>query len=334
MITQNAIRPERRLCSAVSKKAGDDPAGSGGSFDGYLGIEVPTPWKSQVTESMHLSKELREALERASDAGAFDKFTALMPDPEYSREGHARVLYLRRPHDGPFAAYEKEEYLVPDDELVPLVEALPEDLSRFAGYREDTSAGVRDVLVCTHGSRDTCCGKFGHPIYNILRFKHAVPGSLRVWRTSHVGGHRFAPTLLELPEGRYWGHLEIGATEDLVERTDPFSRLARFYRGWAGFGSRFEQIAEREILNREGWKWAGYLKEGRVLDVAEDESRAEVRIEYADPDGGPSGLYEALVEADGSVMTLDNSGTDPLEEAVQYRVTRLEKRPASRSRRV
>ena len=48
MTTQNAIRPESRLCSAVSKKAGDDPAGSGGSFDGYLGIEVPTPWKGDV----------------------------------------------------------------------------------------------------------------------------------------------------------------------------------------------------------------------------------------------------------------------------------------------
>jgi len=308
----------------VSKRAGDDPAGSGGSFDGYLGIEIPAPWKSQVAESLYLSEELREALDRASDAGAFDKFTALMPDPEYSRAGYARVLYLRRPNDGPFAAYEKEEYLVPEGELVPLVATLPDGLSRFEGYREDTS-GVRDVLVCTHGSRDICCGKFGYPIYNILRFKHAAPEKLRVWRASHVGGHRFAPTLLEFPEGRYWGHLEIGATEDLVERTDPFSRLARFYRGWAGFGSRFEQIAEREILNREGWKWTGYLKEGIVLSLDGDESRAEVRIEYADPEGGLSGAYEALVEADGSVMTLDNSGTDPLEEAVQYHVTRLER---------
>ena len=69
--------------------------------------------------------------------------TTLMPDLEYSREGHARVLYLRRPYGGPFVAYEKEEYLVPDGELAPLVEALPDGLSRFEGYREDTS-GVCD----------------------------------------------------------------------------------------------------------------------------------------------------------------------------------------------
>lgn len=147
-----------------------------------------------------------------------------------------------------------------------------------------------------------------------------------------MGGHRFAPTLLEFPEGRYWDHLEIGAAEDLVERAGPFSRLGRFYRRWAG--SRFEQIAEREILNREGWKWAGSLKEGRVLSVDGDESRAEPHRVRGDPDGGLSGAHEVLVEADGSVMTLASSGTGPLEEVRQYRVGWLEKRPASRSRRI
>jgi hypothetical protein len=41
-----------------------------------------------------------------------------------------------------------------------------------------------------------------------------------------------------------------------------------------------------------------------------------------------------VVEADGSVMTLASSGTGPLEEVRQYRVGWLEKRPASRSRRI
>ena len=105
------------------------------------------------------------------------------------------------------------------------------------------------------------------------------------------------------------------------------SGLSRFYRGWAGFGSHFEQVAEREILGREGWEWADYLKEGRVLWADEGGGRAEVRIAYRSPDGGPAGAYEALVEASGSVMTLASSGTDPLEEVTQYRVARLEKVP-------
>lgn len=220
---------ETRLCSVVSKGAGEDPAGSGGAFDSLLAVEGMLPWKRAVIESACFPERLRGTIEGLQNAGVADKFVGLVPDPEYSREGYSRVLYWRRPRPGPFAAYENLEYLVPDGEIVSFSGALrePDGLSRFEAYR-DGATGVRDVLVCTHGARDVCCGKFGYPIYNILRSKHAAPGSMRVWRTSHLGGHRFAPTVLELPEGRYWGHLEIGAVEDLMKRSDPFSDLARF----------------------------------------------------------------------------------------------------------
>jgi len=279
---------EGRLCSVVSKAAGDDPAGSGGPFDGFLAVEVPLPWKRDVTESLNFPERLRVAVEGLRDAGIVDKFTGLVPDPGYSREGHARVLYWRRPGPGPFAAYERREYLVPEGELAALAEAMaePRDLARFGAYREET-AGGRDALVCTQGARDVCCGKFGYSVYHFLRSRHAAPGGLRVWRTSHMGGHRFAPTLLELPEGRYWGHLELGAAGDLIARRGQPSALARFYRGWAGLGSHFAQIAEREILAREGWAWSEYLKQGGVLRADESGERAEVSITYGAPTAPP-----------------------------------------------
>ena len=254
------------------------------------------------------------------------KFTALFPDPVYSREGYVRTLYLHKP-PGPFAAYEKSEYAVPKSEIVSLVEALAEGsdgLSRFERYEEDTSGG-RDLLVCTHGSHDACCGKFGYPVYETLRHGDAGASEkqLRVWRTSHIGGHRFAPTLIDFPEGRYWGHLEPDALEKVVLRKGPVSELGRFYRGWAGLSGKFEQIAEREIFVREGWEWTRYLKSGRTLEADENEDRAEVRIEYATPDGD-TGAYEATVETSGTVMTLFDSGPCPLQEVKQYRVSRLE----------
>lgn len=57
-------------------------------------------------------------------------------------------------------------------------------------------------------------------------------------------------------------------------RDGPFSELARFYRGWAGLGTKFEQTAEREILAREGWAWTGSVKQGRVLRA--DDGGAEI----------------------------------------------------------
>lgn len=331
-MTTNKAWPERRLCSVVSKAAAEDPAGCGAPFTGYLGVEVAPPWKGDVTKSLRFPEGLWEAVERAQDAGAIGKFTALFPDPVYSREGYTRALYLRKP-PGSFAAYLKSEYAVPDGEIVPLVEALaegPDVISRFERYGEDTSH-VRDILVCTHGSHDACCGDFGYPIYETLRHRYATAseGPLRVWRTSHIGGHRFAPTLIDLPEGRYWGHLELEALENLVLRNSPVSGLRRFYRGWAGLSGKFEQIAEREIFAREGWEWIRYPKSGKTLEADEGGDHAEVRIEYATPDG-KAGAYEATVEANGTVMTLCNTGPDPLQEVKQYRVSRLERAPSGR----
>ena len=318
----------RRLCSLVSRANGEDPIGSASPFDTCLMVESAQPWARDVAGSRRFPEGLPEVLEAASGRGLIGKLTGLLPDREYSRAGHTRLLFWRRP-SGPFAAYEKEDLLVPDDEVVPVVEALlggPGGISRFARYRQETG-GVREILVCTHGSRDVCCGKFGYPVYDLLRRRHAARGKLRVWRTSHIGGHRFAPTLIDFPEGRYWGHLEPVAAEGVVTREGSPFELARFYRGWAGLGSPFEQVAEREILAREGWAWTAYQKEGRVLQADKDGGRAEIRIDYRNPEGDVAGAYEALLEADGVVMTLASSGTDPLEEVTRYRVARLEKTP-------
>jgi hypothetical protein len=213
---------------------------------------------------------------------------------------------------------------VPDGELVA-AEALLHGmggLSHFERYRQDTAL-VRDIVVCTHGSRDVCCGRFGYQVYDILRRRYMVRGKIRVWRSSHIGGHRFAPTLIDYPEARYWGHPEPWAAEGLAARRGPVSDLRRYYRGWSGLQSPFEQVAEREIFAREGWAWSGYLKEGRIL--ASGRNRAEVRIAYERPDGAVSGAYEATVETTGLVMTLESSGSGELSEVDQYRVVRLQK---------
>ena len=318
-------RREDRLCSLVSKANGEDPIGSAKAVKNRLIVELPQPWLSNALGSRRLVEGLRPVVEGAQDDGLLGAFSAILPDREYSRNGHNRLLFLRRP-EGPFAAYDKVDLLVPDGEVVAAVGALlgGAGLGRFGRYRQETGH-VRDLLVCTHGSRDVCCGKFGYPIYDLLRRRHASPGRVRVWRTSHLGGHRFAPTMIDYPEGRHWGHLETWAAERLAARRGPVSDLGPFLRGWAGLRSPAEQAAEREVFAREGWVWTGYLKEGRVL--ASGDGRTEVRIAYGSPDGAVSGAYEATVEAAGTVMTLESSGNAELTEVDRYRVVRLEKVP-------
>lgn len=323
MTVESESDAPRRLCAEVSIAAGDDPIGSATPYDIYLAIEIPPPWKGDIARSVHYPSGLWEALVRAFEAGAVTRSTGIMPDSDYSVEGYTRILMLRRPEE-PFSRFGKSEYLLPNDELVGFVEALtPGESGRFDAYLRPTS-DVRDVLVCTHGANDACCGKFGYPVYERLRGVAGDGRDLRVWRTSHIGGHRFAATLMDLPEGRCWGHLDADSAERVLRRDAPPSDMSSKYRGWAGLGSQLEQVVERAILSREGWCWTGYLKRSRLLNFVEDE-QTEVRIEYYGPDGVALGAYDASVETAGSVMTLLKSGTEPLQEATQYRVVRLEK---------
>ena len=68
-----------------------------------------------------------------------------------------------------------------------------------------TVAGGRAlILVCAHGVHDACCAIRGRPVAAALA-EH-FPG--QVWECSHVGGDRFAPNVVLLPDGFYYGNLD------------------------------------------------------------------------------------------------------------------------------
>ncbi|HEX2281538.1 MAG TPA: sucrase ferredoxin, partial [Thermomicrobiales bacterium] len=194
-------------------------------------------------------------------------------------------------------------------------------------YRTDAGS-VRDLLVCTHGAVDVCCGKFGYPIYQSLRDRYApaVSPDIRVWRASHFGGHRFAPTMLDLAEGRYWAFLDDAVLRQIVERTGPIDPLLPHYRGWAGADRAWSQVAEGEAFRREGWGWLDYAKSTTTYRVDDTERHAEVRIDFTSADGLVRGAYEATVEtAESRPMPL--CGERPEEtshEGRQYQITRMD----------
>jgi hypothetical protein len=317
-----------QLCALVSKANGEEPIGSAVSFDHCLVMELPLPWPRDALQADHVPQGVLAVLKQTEERGLIKvRPQAIIPDPEYSQPGYTRVIHYHRPNER-IVHYEKNEFVVPDVKVEPLVEALfkkPERLPRFATYRQETRH-IREMLVCTHGSRDTCCGTFGAPIYQALREKYvsASTGQLRVWRTSHTGGHRFAPTLIDFPDGRYWGRVELAILDLLVKRNGPVTRLHDFYRGWSALTTP-EQVAEREIWMREGWPWLEYQKTSRVLTFDEANKRTKMRIEFGMPEEAIFGAYEATVEVYGSVMTLPSSGAGPLQAEALYRVSNLTK---------
>ncbi|NEU76131.1 sucrase ferredoxin [Hassallia byssoidea VB512170] len=333
MIMQDSLS-NCRFCCVVSKANGEDPIGSAPTYEHWLALEMGLPWTEKRFQQNPVLRRAIALIEKLIfEHGIKIRGQLLVPDSEYSRPDYTRVLYYRQPAKL-FAKFEKHEFIIPDSEVGSFVMALletllhsPTVLPDWEQYRQQTSQ-IRELMVCTDGNVDVACARFGYPIYRKLRSEFAVAssGQLRVWRCSHFGGHQFAPTLIDLPYGHYWGHLQPEILELLVWRNGSVKGLYPFYRGWAGL-SKFEQIVEREIWMQEGWEWLNYHKSGQVMAMDEvNQDSANIRIDFTTTDGSMRSAYEARVELSGFVMTAWNSADEqPLEEVKQYRVSRLVK---------
>ncbi|BAY91161.1 MULTISPECIES: sucrase ferredoxin [unclassified Tolypothrix] len=328
-MVSNQTHNKCRFCSEISQANGEDPIGSANAVAQYLIIETQQPWPDLMwIEAEPMPPGVVEALNFLNYVTEPENIRplAIAPDREYSIPGYKHVFHYRQPA-GLFAEYEKQAFLVPDAEIGALALALikePEKLGDFEQYRQDSNH-IRELLVCIHGNVDVACSRFGYPLYKKLRSEYgALPHSnLRVWRSSHFGGHQFAPTLVDLPQGRYYGRLQPEILDLLVWNHGSVQELYPYYRGWGGL-PYFAQIVEREIWMQVGWNWLGYQKSGQIL--AEDqinEEWADVRIDFTTPNGS-IGAYQAKVEVSGYVMTAFDSGENqPLEEIKQYRVSHL-----------
>ncbi|NJN29758.1 MAG: sucrase ferredoxin [Synechococcales cyanobacterium RM1_1_8] len=259
-----------RYCSVVSKAKCEDPIGSAIVADQWLLIETPRPWGENPWEKQPDFASALAVLDRVKPSMAlWDslRVQAIAPDLQYSQPGYVHVFYYQRPA-AQFSNYEKQAYCLPLEDVATLLEALlfePQNLVSFAPHQRNATH-LREILVCTHTQVDLACGRFGMPLYKELKRDYANIQTLRVWQTSHFGGHRFAPTLIDFPSGRFWGHLESQHLEALVHHRGDLDGLQKCYRGWSGF-SRWEQMAEREVWKQLGWHWLECDRSGEVLSL-------------------------------------------------------------------
>ncbi|MEL7208211.1 MAG: sucrase ferredoxin, partial [Actinomycetota bacterium] len=185
-------------CSVLTAALGELPAGSNGSWHRVVLAELPLPWPDDITDHPLLAgvdHDPRQGRRHRVLALA----SALSPADARPDDG-LRVICYWRPLDER-AGFRRAEVCAPDEDLGEIVEllldapdaelaSLPTD--GFAAGAPAVEPPVRDLLVCTHGTRDRCCGKRGTNLFRALIDR--VPPDTRVWRTSHTGGHRFAPT--------------------------------------------------------------------------------------------------------------------------------------------
>ncbi len=203
-------------CSASSLEAGDSLIGSAPHRRLWLLLEVDAPWGPKALADSDLPPAVREHIEA---------FLAGTPD--------AGILFIRQQP----ARAGLRLFLAVGDARLPALYALTleryEDLLSldFASLAQGERPECRDdeplFLICTHGVRDQCCALAGMPMYAALRERVGE----RAWRCSHVGGHRFAPTMVFLPEGLCYGRMPLEALDNVLDRHRAGQLEPRWLRG-------------------------------------------------------------------------------------------------------
>lgn len=261
-------------CSPWTLAQNVDPIGSALRCDMLVLIETPPPWPRDVAD-IPLFAELGARVDPRT------RLLAVRPAPQRDGDG-VGVTIWRRTESGSFTG---TDHIVARDRL-------SESVARhIEGPLSDPASGVapREVLICGHGSRDTCCGRLGTRL--ALDAAEAWTG-VRVRRCSHTGGHRFAPTGFTFPDGRSWGYLDDDVLAGIVGRQTP-PPVWGHYRGNTAV-DMWAQVVERELFHRLGWSWLDYRVTSSRTDVAGDGHSATVELSWANR--SESGSATAVVE--------------------------------------
>lgn len=238
----------------------------------WLALEVPLPWGARALEESELPPPAKSRLLAWQQElpGTRVHFIKQQAPDSGSPDGFA--FFAARTDDRGPQLFRFS---------LPAYEALLDiDLPALAAG--DPSFAPRSqadpiFLVCTNGRRDRCCAKWGLPFY----FETATHAGENAWRTTHTGGHRFAPTLVSLPHGVCYGWLQPEESAALVAatRAGRVFNLSR-YRGRATY-PRVVQAAEAFLRERTGemglssYHWIDHVQTG--------DDRWEVRFSSSEP---------------------------------------------------
>lgn len=275
--------PERVFCS---EQCPDEPlAGTADRVDVWVLLEYRPTWRAKALDQAELDPAIRRWLDAqlATLAGAGLKARPqLVRQPEIDSDRVRLLIGV----DGRLLRFSGTGY----DFLQHL------DLAAVAANPDAFEAMDQpQYFVCTNGQRDICCARFGLPAYAALRERVGD----RAWQVTHLGGHRFAPNVLVLPQAALYGRVTPEAADTLVGGVEAGELVFPLLRGRTALPAPV-QAAEAAVA-RQGLE---------VEAVTGDGARTTVRFR------APDGVVEVAVEPAPAPLAVLKSCGDPTTAAV------------------
>lgn len=231
--------PPRELCAVGARRVQEPLFATASRVDLWLVLEVPGPWADEVGDSLDPASPIGRALLPVSKAVPRSRVLFIKGAPR-KRQKIAFYVAVTDEVEPRLYRFELTSY----EELAALdLFAVLADEARYQDHREPRPL----YLVCTHGTHDRCCAKFGFPTYSHLVRREPEC----VWQSSHVGGDRFAANLVCLPHGLYYGQVEPEDADSILEATAQGRLFPSRWRGRACYAPAV-QAAEYYLRHAEG----------------------------------------------------------------------------------
>ncbi|MEV8021198.1 sucrase ferredoxin [Streptomyces sp. NPDC086554] len=258
-------------CATASRDLDEPLAGTAATARTWLLLEQPGPWGAKALTSSHLDPEVGRALEAAAEGTGVRVALIRRPGRHADYHGPARrQVYVA--HTAPGNAWLRGHVTDDPARLLDL------DFTALGagdhGGFGTPHTGAPLALVCTNGKRDRCCALLGRPLAAQL----ASAGEQGVWEVTHLGGHRFSPTLLVLPHGYAYGRSEAHSVKEILEAVRTGRVVTEGCRGSSAW-DRPGQAAELAVRTATGEDAAGALSVVRTDGAA---PRRQVIVAHTD----------------------------------------------------
>jgi hypothetical protein len=206
-------------CSTEARSIDELQFATASTVTNWLLVESPGAWGSDALRHSRLPDAAAAHLRRSARRHGF-RVVLIRRHGRHVPDG----IQVYAAHAGRDRRWLEHVHL-PGPEALADADLAPLGAGEPLGIGELRDDGI--YLVCTNGRHDPCCSERGRPTAGALGRRFGD----RAWEVSHIGGDRFAPTVVCLPAGVYLGRVDADVAVGVVERFDRGSIDLERYRG-------------------------------------------------------------------------------------------------------